>query len=156
MSDNRIKELADRFEPYAYAVLRIVAGALFSFHGVQKIVGWHSAFQPPFGSQLWVGGVIELVAGALVAVGAFTRPAAFLSSGQMAVAYIQFHWKLSLADGMWIPVLNKGEAAALYCFLFLFIAAHGAGILSVESFRERGRAGGGLPLPVRNPSRTSD
>lgn len=131
----RLRELATRSEPYLYAVLRIVAGALFAFHGAQKVLGVLSEFTPQAGSQLWVGGVIELVGGALIALGVLTRPMAFLASGQMAVAYTQFHWKLALGGGMWLPAINKGELAVIYCFLFLFFAAHGNGILALGARR---------------------
>jgi putative oxidoreductase len=133
-----LKSTAARAEPIVYALLRMVAGAMFAFHGVQKILGWHAARgTAAFGSQAWVGGMIELVGGVLIALGLLTRPAAFLASGTMAVAYIQFHWKLRLADGMWIPTLNKGELALLYSFVFLFIAARGAGALSLDRWRSR-------------------
>jgi len=130
-TNTKLRELAVRSEPYLYALLRIIAGALFTFHGVQKVIGWHGQFMPQVGSQLWVGGVIELVGGLLIALGLFTRPVAFLASGQMAVAYTQFHWKLALGGGMWLPGVNKGELAVVYCFLFLFFAAHGDGILAL-------------------------
>jgi putative oxidoreductase len=133
MAGSKIVEVAARAEPYAYAALRIVAGALFAVHGAQKLFGWHSPFMPPAGSQLWIGGVIELVGGALIALGWFTRPAAFIASGQMAVAYLQFHWKLAFAGGAWLPTVNKGELAVVYCFLFLFVAAHGGGIASLDA-----------------------
>jgi putative oxidoreductase len=110
-----------------YALLRIVTGLMFSFHGVQKIFDVlmpHPA--PEIGSQLWIGGVIELVCGLLVAIGFQTRLAAFLASGTMAVAYFQFHWKFQM-DANFLPGVNQGEMAVLYCFLFLFIACRGAG-----------------------------
>jgi putative oxidoreductase len=128
----KIGTLAVRIEPMAYTALRVVAGAMFAVHGAQKILGWHSEFMPPAGSQLWIGGLIELIGGALIAIGWFVRPVAFLASGQMAVAYTQFHWKLAIADGKWLPAVNKGELAVLYCFLFLFIAAHGGGRMSID------------------------
>jgi putative oxidoreductase len=80
---------------------------------------------PAVGSQIWIGGLIELVGGALIALGPFARPAAFIASGTMAVAYIQFHWRFAFADYRWLPSVNKGELAAIYCFLFLFIAVRG-------------------------------
>jgi putative oxidoreductase len=127
-------------ERATFAALRIVTGVLFSLHGTQKLFGW-----PPGGhvvtiaSQLGVGGVIEMVCGALIALGLFARPAAFLASGQMAVAYVQFHWKLAFASSAWLPVVNRGELAVIYCFLFLFIAAHGAGEASLDRARGRRR-----------------
>jgi len=123
----KAQSLALRGEPALYTALRIVAGLMFAFHGAQKILGWHSTFMPPVGSQLWVGGILELLGGALIALGLFVRPVAFLLSGQMAVAYIQFHWKFALAGGRWLPGINQGELALLYSFLFLYIAAHGRG-----------------------------
>lgn len=113
-----------RYSDYTYALLRIVTGFMFSFHGVQKILGVMTEFHPAFGSQIWIGGVIELVAGLLIMVGFCTSWAAFIASGQMAVAYIQFHWKLQF-DDKFFPGVNKGELALIYSFLFLFIAARG-------------------------------
>ena len=136
MQSMNVRALASRFEPHAFAALRIVAGLMFMLHGVQKLLEWPAARPgPDVGSQLWIGGVIEAVTGLLIALGLFTRPAAFLASGTMAVAYIQFHWKLAIADHAWLPAVNKGELAALYCFLFLFIAAHGAGKASLDARR---------------------
>jgi putative oxidoreductase len=114
----------DKFSDSAYALLRIMAGFLFSFHGAQKILGVLSEFRPPVGSQLWVGGMIELFCGLLILIGLFTRLAAFLSSGQMAVAYFQFHWKFQLGPAFF-PAINKGELAVVYCFVFLLIACRG-------------------------------
>lgn len=111
----------------------MVTGAMFCCHGIQKILGWlTTSAVPAVGSQKWVGGLIELVGGALIALGLFTRPLAFLAAGTMAVAYFQFHWKLQLADFKWLPIMNKGELAALYCFVFLFMAARGSGPLSLD------------------------
>ena len=117
---NRLAKYSD----HAYALMRIVAGLMFSFHGAQKILGILSDFQPAVGSQLWFGGLIELIGGLLVMVGFQTRWAAFLASGEMAVAYFQFHWKFQLGP-QFFPTINKGELAALYCFVFLFIACRG-------------------------------
>ena len=108
----------------AYDLLRIVTGFMFAFHGSQKILGLLSDFQPPAGSQLWFGGIIELVGGLMVMLGFQTRAAAFLCSGTMAVAYCQFHWKLQLGSQLF-PAINKGELALLYSFVFLFIACRG-------------------------------
>jgi putative oxidoreductase len=114
----------EKFSDYAYALLRIAAGFMFAFHGAQKILGLFSQSQPAVGSQLWIGGLIELVGGLAIMLGLFTRPAAFISSGMMAVAYFQFHWKFQLGASLF-PALNKGELAALYCFVFLFISSRG-------------------------------
>jgi putative oxidoreductase len=127
-----------RLETISYAALRIVAGFMFLWHGTQKLFGFPAAkTMPELWSQKWIGGVIELVAGALIMVGLFTRPAAFLAAGTMAVAYIQFHWKLGLGADL-LPMVNKGELAALYCFVFLLIWARGAGPISID--RQVGRA----------------
>lgn len=130
--------LAGRAQAPMFAVLRIVTGAVFSLHGMQKLLGWPPGMHTvPLASLLGVGGIIEIVCGVLIAIGLFARPAAFLASGQMAVAYIFFHWKLHFADSAWVPQVNKGELAVIYCFLFLFIAAHGAGAASVDAARRR-------------------
>jgi putative oxidoreductase len=123
-----------RFAPHLYAVLRIVAGLMFAMHGTQKLFGWPGGGEPTGDMVMKLGGVIELVTGVLIAIGFLTGFAAFIASGQMAVAYF---WKHA-SNGFW-PILNQGELAALYCFLFLFMAAHGAGIWSVDAAR-RGTA----------------
>ncbi len=130
-SNDLLSRVLVPFTEPAYSLLRIICGALFAFHGVQKVFGFLSEHQPPVMSQLWVGGVIELVAGTMIAVGLFTRSAAFLSSGTMAVAYIQFHWKFQF-DSNILPAVNRGELAVVYCFVFLFLACRGAGSWSVE------------------------
>jgi putative oxidoreductase len=127
-----------RLETVAYSALRIVAGAMFMLHGTQKLFGLFAAKAgPEVGSQMWIGGVIELVCGVLIAAGLFTRAAAFLAAGTMAVAYIQFHWK-GAVDSHFFPIVNKGETAALYCFVFLLFAVRGAGSFSID--RQLGRA----------------
>ena len=118
-----MKRLA-KYEAEAYALLRMVTGFMFAFHGAQKILGILSEFQPPTGSQIWFGGLLELIGGVLVMVGFKTRWAAFLTSGEMAVAYFQFHWKFQFGPNFF-PAINKGELAALYCFVFLLIACRG-------------------------------
>jgi len=120
-----MKRLAP-YTDYAYAAMRIVAGFMFSFHGAQKILGFLSTYQPDVGSQLWFGGIIELIGGLLIMVGFQTRWAAFIASGEMAVAYFQMHWKFQF-DTNFFPAINKGELAVLYCFLFFFIATRGGG-----------------------------
>lgn len=116
------------YAPQAYAVMRIIFGLLFMSHGLQKIFGLFGgapAEAPPF--VLWVAGSIELVGGALIAVGFMTRWAAFVCSGLMASAYWMAHGTKAFH-----PIMNGGEMALLYCFAFLFIAAHGAGIWSAD------------------------
>ena len=115
----------EKYAGHAYALLRIMTGFMFCFHGAQKILGILSEFQPPMGSQLWVGGIIELLGGLAVMLGFQTRVAAFLCSGEMAVAYFQFHWKFQMGP-KFFPAINQGEMAVLYCFVFLYIACRGA------------------------------
>jgi len=114
----------EKYADHAYALMRIVAGVMLAFHGAQKILGLLSQFQPAVGSQLWFGGIIELVGGLAVMMGFQTRAAAFLCSGMMAVAYFQFHWKFQIGAAFF-PAINKGELAVLYCFVFLYIACRG-------------------------------
>ena len=123
-----------KYQAEAYALLRIVSGFMFSFHGMQKVLGWFTDGRAAFGSQMWVGGWIELAGGLAIAFGWLTRPAAFLCSGEMAVAYIQFHWKGQLGDRL-LPGVNHGEMALLYAFIFLLVATRGPGTWAVD--RER-------------------
>lgn len=122
--------------PRALSVLRIVAGLLFMEHGLGKLFGfpvWPTPHGgPPFLSELWFAGVLELLGGLLVALGLFTRPAAFVLSGEMAIGYWTAH-----APKSFFPLVNGGDAAVLYCFVFLYLAAAGAGAWSVD----RARAG---------------
>ena len=112
------------YSDHVYALLRIITALMFTFHGLQKIFGILTEQQPETGSQIWIGGLIELWCGFFVALGFQTRWAAFLASGTMAVAYSQFHWKFQLGQDFF-PAVNKGELAVLYCFVFLFIASRG-------------------------------
>jgi putative oxidoreductase len=117
----------------ALTLLRIVAGLLFAQHGAQKLFGALGGHQ--VGSLLsltGLAGVLELVGGLLVAFGLFTRPVAFILSGEMAVAYFMQH----APKGFW-PIINKGELAALYCFLFLYFAAHGGGAYGLDRMWRR-------------------
>lgn len=120
------------FQEQIYALARIVVGFLFLSHGVQKLLPIPFFGEGPasLSPMLATAGVIELVGGALVAIGLFAGPAAFLCSGTMAVAYFVAHQPEALH-----PIVNKGELAAVYCWIFLFIAARGAGIWSVDSSR---------------------
>ena len=115
-----------RFEPYAYALLRIVAGLLFLFHGLQKFGIMGGGMVPMFG-KLGLAAIIEAVGGALIMVGFFASPVALLASGEMAYAYFTVHQP----KGTW-PIQNGGELAALFAFLFLYISTRGAGMLSVD------------------------
>ena len=116
----RLGDYAD----HAYALLRIMAGFMFAMHGVQKIFGVLTDHEVEVGSQLWLGGIIELVCGILILIGFQTRWAAFLASGTMAVAYFQFHWKFQFGAAF-LPGVNHGELAVLYCFVFLYMATRG-------------------------------
>ena len=136
--NHRVNAIAGRYEGVTYALLRAVSGFLFATHGMQKILGWFGGKVQTVGTQLWAGGLIELIGGLLIAVGLFTRPAAFLASGTMAVAYTQFHWKLATANNQWLPLINKGELSVIYCFLFLYICMRGGGALSLDRRRGAG------------------
>jgi putative oxidoreductase len=113
-----------KYADHTYALMRIMSGLMFSFHGFQKIFGLFSHFQPPVGSQFWCGGILEMFGGLLIALGFQTRAAAFLCCGEMAVAYFQFHWKFQLGS-KFFPAINQGELAVLYCFVFFCIASRG-------------------------------
>lgn len=115
--------IAERYAVHFYALMRVVFGFLFIFHGLQKMFGMFGGRTAELISLRGLAGVIEIVAGALIMVGLFTRPAAFIASGQMAVAYFMSHQP----GGMW-PIQNRGEVAVLYCFAFLYIAARGKGV----------------------------
>ena len=110
-----------RYSPYAYALLRLVTGLMFACHGGAHLFGmFNPKMQAPLGSFPGVAGAIELVCGFLVAFGLFGGWAAFLASGTMAVAYFKAH-----APGGFFPIVNHGEPAVLYCFIFLLIACRG-------------------------------
>jgi putative oxidoreductase len=115
-----------RFEPWVYALFRITVGVLFLFHGLQKLFGVVGGTQVAYFSRLGAAGVIELVAGAFVALGVYTVPAAFIASGEMAAAYYLAHY----GRATW-PIQNGGEPAVLFCVAFLLIATRGAGAFAV-------------------------
>jgi putative oxidoreductase len=127
---------------HAYALLRMVSGFLMFVHGGQKfgLLG-PPQFPTSVLSQIGIGGIIEIVCGVLVMIGLFTVPAAFLLSGTMAVAYIQFHWKFQLGV-MLFPSKNAGELALVFCLSFLYMACRGAGIASVDGLLARRRSNG--------------
>jgi putative oxidoreductase len=142
---------ASRIPDLALAALRIAAGLLFIPHGAQKLFGWLTPPDMPFRgtpeflSQLWIAGTLEFIGGLLLVIGLFTRPVAFLLSGEMAVAYFLVH-----APRDFWPILNNGELAALFCFVFLAFAAIGGGPFSVDGLiaTSRGR-------PIERPYSTS-
>jgi putative oxidoreductase len=121
----------ERFTDALYALFRIVFGLMFFSHGAQKVFGWFGGEKAAGGLPV-VAGWIELVTGLLILIGLFAGVAAFIASGEMAVAYFMVH-----AHSHWWPVVNHGEAAVLYCFAFLYIAARGSGIWSVDGLRRR-------------------
>ena len=131
----------DRFKgwaPQLLSVLRFFVGVLFACHGAQKLLGAFGGMPPGMDIPwyiYWIAGPIELIGGALIAVGLLTRPMAFLASGLMAVAYFKGH----AAGGFW-PKVNGGEPAVLYCFVFLYLAAAGPGAWALDNlFRRRPR-----------------
>ena len=122
--------------PELRSVLRIVAALMFMQSGTMKLFGWPMAMPGggtvPLASQMGAGALLETVGGALLLVGLFTRPVAFILSGEMAVAYFQFH----APKGFW-PVMNGGVTAALYCFIWLYMSAAEAGPLSLDAWLKR-------------------
>ncbi len=124
----------DRARQVTLFLLRVVAGLLFLQAGGMIIFDWFGGIPAQFGghphiwSQTWIGGVLEFYGGTAILLGLLTQPIAFILSGEMAVAYFQFHQP----NGMW-PVQNHGEPAVLLCFIFLFFAAHGAGSWSLDA-----------------------
>ena len=121
------------------SLLRIIAGLMFMQHGLQKIFGFPAEAMGPFVlmSQMGIGGVLELVGGALIVLGLFTRPVAFILSGMMAVAYVQFHWAFGSAS--FFPLVNKGELALLYSFVFLYFVFAGPGEWALDNMLGRKR-----------------
>jgi putative oxidoreductase len=128
--------LIGRYREQVYAIMRFVLGLLFAVHGTQKLFAYPPSGMPKMSiaSFAGFGGLLELVGGLMIAFGFFGALAAFICSGEMAVAYFKFH-----APGGFFPVVNKGELAVVYCFIFLYIAAHGSGIWSIDALMRRGR-----------------
>jgi putative oxidoreductase len=122
-----MERILGRFAPQCYALMRIVVGLLFACHGAQKLFGVFGGQQVPIASHFGLAGVIELVGGVMIAVGFMTGFAAFIASGEMAYAYATVHFP----KGPW-PILNAGELALLYCFIFLYIASRGSGIWGID------------------------
>jgi putative oxidoreductase len=125
-----------KWSEHIFALLRVVAGAAFACHGAQKLFGVLGGHQNLHDPQILAAGIIEFVGGLLIAIGLFASPAAFLASGEMAVGYFQVH----APNGFW-PIINKGELAVVYCFLFLYIAARGSGRFSIDAMigRDHGK-----------------
>jgi len=137
----------DRIIQMTFFLLRVVAGLMFLQAGTVIVFGWFggmpgAASPPPLLSQTGIGGLLELVGGGLVALGLLTRPAAFVVSGEMAVAYWQFH----APHGTW-PIQNQGMPAVLFCFIFLYVCAHGAGPWSLDAWLRRRRGPLSRPAP---------
>jgi len=128
-----VKPILGASTPQLYALMRILFGFLFSFHGAQKILGMFGGLgqdggTAAFGTMVWFAGIIELFGGLAIMIGLFAPLAAFIAAGEMAVAY----WTAHFSTAAFWPVQNGGELACLYCFAFLFIAAYGSGIWSVD------------------------
>jgi putative oxidoreductase len=117
-----------RYSEAIYCLMRLMVGLAFAQHGAQKVLGLLGGQKMPLASLPGVAGIIELVGGLLIAIGLFAGWAAFIASGQMAVAYFMVHAK----GGFW-PIVNKGELAVVYCFVFLYIASRGSGRYSLEA-----------------------
>lgn len=134
--------IPERYAPQTYAVFRIVFGLMFLSHGLQKLFGMFGGLAqfggqlPPLTSEPGIAGVLELVFGTLIMAGLFTKVAAFISSGEMAVAYFKAHQPTAF----W-PLENQGELAVLYCFAFLYIASGGAGRWSIDEEMMKRRRG---------------
>ena len=122
-----MERVLGRFSPQLYALMRIVVGLLFACHGAQKLFGLFGGQHMPLASQMGLAGIIEFVGGLLIAIGFLTGTAAFIASGEMAYAYFTVHYPRG-----GVPLQNAGEPAALYCFVFLYIAARGAGTWGVD------------------------
>jgi len=125
--------IPERYAPTTYALFRIVFGFLFFSFGLQKMFGLFGGQVAPLMSMQGAAGVIETVCGFLIMIGLFTKYAAFLASGEMAVAYFYIHVNLMGA----IPLVNMGERSTMFCFAFLYMAARGSGIWSVDSIMRR-------------------
>lgn len=118
--------------PHLLSILRVFAAGSFFTHGTMKLFGWPAPFEYPLNPMLYTAGVLETFGGLLLAVGLFTRPVAFVLSGLMAFAYFIVH-----SSNGFFPVVNHGEAAMLYCFIFLYLSAAGPGAWSLDALHGR-------------------
>jgi putative oxidoreductase len=122
-------ETINRLEPYVFSILRIMVGLLFMQHGLVKLFGFPTgAGFPAFLSQTWFEGVIEMIGGGLIVIGLFTRSAAFITSGEMAIGYFMVH-----APKGFFPYVNGGNLAILYCFVFFYLVFAGPGPISLDA-----------------------
>ena len=138
--ENPITDWADSWRPQFLSILRIVTALLFIVHGTSKILGWPDtsmSFPPPW-TLFWMAGMLELLGGLALLLGALTRPVAFLLSGEMAIAYWMIHAPESL-----FPMINRGEAAILFCFVFLYFVFAGPGPWSVDCWWQKRKAAEG-------------
>ncbi len=130
------------WKEFTHSLLRFMAGFMFLWHGAQKLFGFAGSSPAELISQRGLGGVIEFFGGVLICIGLYTRWSAFITSGTMAVAFWQYHafreeaWSEHGALAL-IPVLNGGELAALFCFVFLFLWANGPGAYSIDALRAK-------------------
>lgn len=125
-----------RFADHVYCIARFIIGLMFACHGGQKLLGFPPAAHPgPLDTMGTIGGSIELVGGFLIAFGLFTRIAALIASGEMAVAYFMIHSKMHF-----FPIINKGELAVVYCWFFLFVLFYGPGRWSIDALICKGKA----------------
>lgn len=127
--------------PQFLGILRFVAGAIFALHGAQKVLGWFEPMPPGVPAYIkWGAGGMELVGGILIALGLLTRISAFLCSGEMAVAYFKGHAMTATGINFFLPNVNGGELAVLYCFIFLYLSARGPGAFAIDNLLGSRRA----------------
>jgi putative oxidoreductase len=139
--------IPERYAPVTYALFRIIFGYVFLVFGLQKLFGWFGAMPVTLMSQQGAAGVIETFGGLLVMLGLFTPVAAFIASGEMAVAYFQIHVMVvgapptgpGLPESLFVPQMNGGVNAMLFCFAFLYIATRGSGIWSLDQVMGKGK-----------------
>ena len=128
----------NRYADTVYCIMRLIVGLMFACHGAQLVLGMFGGMPGSDQPMMVIGGWIQLVSGPLIALGLLTRVAAFIASGEMAVAYFMIHVaKASTLQAKFFAILNHGELAALYCWLFLFIFCYGAGRLSIDALLKR-------------------